>query len=96
MCGFCGIFDPDGSADIDRDLVLQMTRLMAERGPDAEGQPRRIVLAGQDVDYRLFRARRRSIGMQISLAGLTVRAPRWVTIREIEATLTERGAWILR
>jgi len=42
------------------------------------------------------RARRRSIGMQIGLSGLTVRAPRWVTIREIDATLTERGAWILR
>ena len=65
-------------------------------GPEADGQPRRIVLAGQDVDYRLFRARRRSIGMQIGLSGLTVRAPRWVSIREIEATLTERDRWILR
>ena len=66
------------------------------RKPEAEGQSRRIVLAGQDVDYRLFRARRRSIGMQIGLTGLTVRAPRWVTIREIEATLIERDRWILR
>ena len=31
-----------------------------------------------------------------ALSGLTVRAPRWVTIREIDATLAERGAWILR
>ena len=38
-----------------------------------------LTLAGQDVDYRLIRARRRSIGMQIGLAGLTVRASRWVT-----------------
>jgi predicted metal-dependent hydrolase len=69
-------------------------------GPPAgggdEGGTRRIVLAGESVDYRLVRARRRSIGMQIGLSGLTVRAPRWVTIREIDATLTERGAWILR
>ncbi len=69
-------------------------------GPPAgggdEGAARRIVLAGESVDYRLVRARRRSIGMQIGLSGLTVRAPRWVTIREIDATLTERGAWILR
>jgi predicted metal-dependent hydrolase len=69
-------------------------------GPPAEGgdegATRRIVLAGESVDYRLVRARRRSIGMQIGLSGLTVRAPRWVTIREIDATLTERGAWILR
>ena len=53
-------------------------------------------LPAESVDYRLVRARRRSIGMQIGLSGLTVRAPRWVTIREIEETLTERAAWILR
>jgi predicted metal-dependent hydrolase len=65
-----------------------------ERGDD--GALRRIVLAGEHVDYRLVRARRRSIGMQISVSGLTVRAPPRVTLREIDATLTERGAWILR
>lgn len=37
MCGFCGIYDPDGKGEIDRSLVQQMTRLMAERGPDEEG-----------------------------------------------------------
>jgi predicted metal-dependent hydrolase len=60
------------------------------------GTLRRISLAGHDVDYRLIRARRRSIGMEIGLSGLTVRASRWVTIREIEAVLTERAAWIVR
>jgi hypothetical protein len=67
-----------------------------ERRPGDEGQARRIALAGHDVDYRLVRARRRSIGMQIGLSGLTVRAPRWVTIRDIEGALTERAAWIIR
>lgn len=65
-------------------------------GRDTAGQPRRIVLAGQGVDYRLFRARRRSIGMEIGLSGLTVRAPRWASVREIEATLSERDSWIVR
>ncbi|HLU07857.1 MAG TPA: asparagine synthase (glutamine-hydrolyzing), partial [Woeseiaceae bacterium] len=37
MCGFCGIYAPADPDAIDRELVLQMTRLMAERGPDAEG-----------------------------------------------------------
>ena len=60
------------------------------------GQSRRIALAGHDVEYRLIRARRSSIGMEIGLSGLTVRASRWVTIREIEAALTERAAWIVR
>jgi predicted metal-dependent hydrolase len=61
-----------------------------------EGQARRIVLRGRSVEYRLFRARRRSIGMEVHLEGLTVRAPRWVTMRDIEAALTERAAWIVR
>jgi hypothetical protein len=64
--------------------------------PSDDGQARRIVLAGEAVDYRLVRARRRSIGMQIGFAGLTVRAPRWVSIREVEDVLAARAAWILR
>jgi hypothetical protein len=35
--------------------------------PRDDGQLRRIVLAGERVDYRLIRARRRTIGMQIGL-----------------------------
>jgi len=61
-----------------------------------EAQARRIILGGHAVDYRLHRARRRSIGMTIDLSGLSVRAPRWVALRDIEAALTERGDWILR
>jgi len=57
---------------------------------------RRVVLAGEPVDYRLVRARRRTIGMQIGVDGLTVRAPRWATIRDVEAALAERAAWIVR
>jgi predicted metal-dependent hydrolase len=76
----------------------------AERGPaigltpgagDA-GSARRTVLDGEVVDYRLLRGRRRTIGMTIDLSGLTVRAPRWVTLRDIEAVLAERAAWILK
>jgi predicted metal-dependent hydrolase len=57
---------------------------------------RRVVLRGEEVSYRLIRARRRSIGMEVHLEGLTVRAPRWVTLRDVEAALVERAAWILR
>jgi len=71
------------------------------RGPDdarraGDGTLRRVVLAGEAVDYRLIRARRRTIGMEVDLEGLTVRAPRWVTISEIEAALTERAKWIVK
>jgi len=60
------------------------------------GATRRMRLDGADVDYRLVRSRRRTIGMEIDLDGLTVRAPRWVSIAEIEAALSERSAWIVR
>ena len=61
-----------------------------------EGHARSIALAGQPVDYRLIRARRRTIGMEVDLSGLTVRAPRWVTMSEIEEALHERAQWIVR
>lgn len=61
-----------------------------------DGQLRRIVLNGEPVDYRLTRARRRTIGMEVDLTGLSVRAPRWVTLGEIEAALTERANWIVK
>jgi predicted metal-dependent hydrolase len=79
---------------------LARLRPAAPDAPDAtrtrDGQVRRIVLAGRTVDYRLVRARRRSIGMEVHLEGLTVRAPRWVTLRDIDAALHERARWIVR
>jgi predicted metal-dependent hydrolase len=62
----------------------------------SEGVARRIVLNGQVVDYRLIRARRRSIGMEVHFEGLTVRAPRWVSLRDIDTALIERATWIVR
>jgi len=55
---------------------------------------RRIALGTQWFDYRLRRARRRSIGFRIDDGGLTVSAPRWVTLREIEAAVVEKQRWI--
>jgi len=57
---------------------------------------RTIVLAGRSIEYRLIRARRRSIGMEVHLDGLAVRAPHWVTVRDIELALHERARWIVR
>lgn len=68
----------------------------ARLGDPDSGSARRIVLEGHAVDYRLVRSRRRTIGMEIDLDGLTVRAPRWVTLAEIDGALRERGRWILK
>lgn len=62
------------------------------RSPDPRA---RRTLAGTDViEYRLRRARRRTIGFQIDDDGLTISAPRWVTVREIEAAIAEKSRWI--
>jgi hypothetical protein len=67
-----------------------------EPRPRDAGTPRRVALAGLDVPYALVRARRRTIGIEVGLDGLTVRAPRWVSIRDIEAALHERARWIAK
>lgn len=65
--------------------------------PVAEaGKRRSIVLASQAFDYVLIRSRRRTIGMLVGPDGLEVRAPRWVSVREIEAALHEKADWIVR
>lgn len=55
---------------------------------------RRVQLGTDIVTYRLRRARRRSIGFQIDDRGLTISAPRWVPLREIEAAIAEKRRWI--
>jgi predicted metal-dependent hydrolase len=41
------------------------------------------------------RSRRRSIGFLVGAEGLVVRAPSWVTLREVDAAVQEKGAWIV-
>lgn len=48
------------------------------------------------VAYELRRARRRSIGFVVGVDGLSVSAPRWVGVIEVEAALREKAGWILR
>jgi predicted metal-dependent hydrolase len=77
--------------------LLRLDEVDAPRLPRGrDGQLRKIALAGEAVDYRLIRARRRTIGMEVDLTGLTVRAPRWVTLAEIETALVERAQWIVK
>jgi predicted metal-dependent hydrolase len=57
---------------------------------------RETVLAGTPVAYLFQRVRRRSIGFVVGPDGLEVRAPKWVTIKEVELGLQERGEWVLR
>jgi hypothetical protein len=54
------------------------------------------MLAGQSFVFRLRRGKRRTIGFLIDDAGLTVSAPRWVSLREIESAVIEKERWIRR
>ena len=57
---------------------------------------RDVLLSGHRVGYELRRSRRRSIGFVVAAEGLSVSAPRWVGVGEIEAALREKATWILR
>ena len=52
-------------------------------------------LAGHVVAYEFRRARRKSIGFSIGVEGLTVSAPRWAGLAEVDAALQEKSRWIL-
>ena len=63
---------------------------------DHPNAQRRIRLGEHVVAYDLRRARRRSIGFIVDVDGLSVAAPRWVTLADIEQALREKTTWILR
>lgn len=53
-----------------------------------------LLLGHEALHYTLRRARRRSIGFTIDDRGLSISAPRWVTVREVEAAIVEKQRWI--
>ncbi len=57
---------------------------------------REIRLDQHLVAYALKRVRRRSIGFIVGVEGLSVNAPKWVGVKDIEAALNDKSAWILR
>jgi predicted metal-dependent hydrolase len=57
---------------------------------------REIRFGEHQVAYELRRARRRSIGFIVGPEGLSVSAPKWVGVGEVEAALREKERWILR
>lgn len=57
---------------------------------------REVRLGGAVIGYALQRARRSSIGFSVGPDGLSVRAPRWVTLAAVDSALQEKADWILR
>lgn len=48
------------------------------------------------VAYALERSSRRTIGILVGLQGVVVRAPRWVSVAQIEQFVAEKATWIVR
>ena len=56
---------------------------------------RQAVLGTTFVAYEFKRGRRRSIGFSVGAEGLTVSAPKWVPLREVDQAVQGKAAWIL-
>ncbi|MCG5072836.1 M48 family metallopeptidase [Paraburkholderia tagetis] len=55
---------------------------------------RTLEMGARTLQYRLKRSSRKSIGFAIDGTGLTITAPRWVTIADIETAIAEKQRWI--
>jgi predicted metal-dependent hydrolase len=55
---------------------------------------RALAIGSRTLHYVLKRSARRSIGFAIDSTGLTITAPRWVTLADIETAITEKQRWI--
>lgn len=67
-----------------------------EAGPRHPHADREIRLNDHLVAYALRRGARRSIGFIVGIEGLSVSAPKWVGLRDVEAALRAKADWILR
>ncbi|MBS0302114.1 MAG: M48 family metallopeptidase [Proteobacteria bacterium] len=56
---------------------------------------RSIVLGDAHVAYPFRRGARRTIGLSVGPEGLTVAAPRWTPLAEVEALLRQKSRWVL-
>jgi predicted metal-dependent hydrolase len=63
------------------------------RHPDAS---REALLSGVLVGFALKRGKRRTIGFSVGPEGLSLSAPKWVPLAEIDRAVQEKASWILK
>ena len=56
---------------------------------------RELVVEGRSIAFLLARSKRRSIGFVVDGDGLSVRAPKWLSLRDVDAAVREKGRWIV-
>ncbi|MDE2418515.1 MAG: M48 family metallopeptidase [Burkholderiales bacterium] len=78
------------------DIAQPAIDLIAPSGFAHPKATREVRLGDAVVAYAFTRAKRRTIGFVVGPDGLSVRAPRWTPLSEVDAALQEKGPWILR
>ena len=69
--------------------------LMRSASAAPASETRSIRFGAREISFTLRRSARRTLGMQIDQRGLTVSIPMRASLRDTEAFLRERGAWII-
>ncbi len=75
--------------------ALSMTQVFQPAAWHHPRANRMLRLGSCEVGYEFKRGKRRTIGLSISTDGLSVRAPRWTPVGEVEALLHDKSAWVL-
>ena len=75
------------------ELLDQVLSPAAFRHPRAN---REAALGDSVVAFEFRRARRRNIGFVVGPEGLTVTAPKWVPLYEVDAAVRSKSAWIVK
>jgi predicted metal-dependent hydrolase len=75
------------------ELLAQVLEPAAFRHPRAN---REVLLGESVVSYEFRRAKRRNIGFMVGPEGLTVSAPRWVPLYEVDAAVRSKSKWIVK
>ena len=83
---------PDPGPSRPADTLERVLRPHTFRHPQAS---RELLLDEVLVSYEFRRAKRKNIGFVVGPDGLTVSAPRWVTLGEVEAAIRGKARWIV-
>lgn len=90
---------PPGSVDAFAGSALAAQTLQQALAPVTFCHPRatrETSLGGVAVAYEFRRGKRRTIGFSVGADGLTVSAPKWVPLYEIDKAVLEKSDWILK
>ena len=81
------------------DGVLPTQTLQQVLAPATFAHPRasrQTLLGGIAVAYEFNRGKRRTIGFSVGPDGLSVSAPKWVPLYEVDKAVLEKSAWVIK